>query len=63
MLQDLEKGKLCEVDAINGAVCSFGEKKHVPTPYNDRVVEVLHRMEKGDGKPGFDNLKFFQNMR
>lgn len=59
MLQDLEKGKPCEVDAINGVVCSFGRKYHVPTPYNDKVVEILHRMEKGELKPGFGNLALF----
>lgn len=26
MLQDLEKGRKCEIDAINGVVCDFGRK-------------------------------------
>lgn len=59
MLQDLEKGKLTEVDAINGAVSAFGRKVHCPTPANDRVVEIIHRIERGELKPSFDNLKFF----
>ena len=59
MLQDLEKGKLTEVDAINGAVSDFGRKVHCPTPANDRVVEIIHRIERGELKPCFDNLKFF----
>ena len=59
MLQDLEKGKLTEVDAINGAVSAFGRKVHCPTPANDRVVEIIHRIERGELKPCFDNLKFF----
>ena len=42
MLQDLEKGKLTEVDAINGAVADYGRKVGVPTPLNDRVVEIVH---------------------
>lgn len=62
MLQDLEKGKPCEVDAINGVVCRFGKRYHVATPYNDKVVEVIRRMEKGEKKPGFDNLSFFEKM-
>ena len=62
MLQDLEKGKPCEIDAINGVVCRFGKKYHVPTPYNDKVVEVVRRMEKGERKPGLENLSFFENM-
>lgn len=59
MLQDLEKGKLTEVDAINGAVSAFGRKVGCPTPANDKVVEIIHRIERGELKPRFDNLKFF----
>ena len=59
MLQDLEKGKLTEVDAINGSVSEFGRKVGCPTPMNDKVVEIIHKIEKGELKPGFDNLKFF----
>ncbi len=60
MLQDLEKGKLTEVDAINGAVSAFGRKVGCPTPMNDRVVDIIHRIERGELSPGFDNLKFFE---
>ena len=59
MLQDLEKGKLTEVDAINGVVSAFGRKVGVATPMNDTIVEVIHRIEKGELKPEFSNLKFF----
>ena len=59
MLQDLEKGKLTEVDAINGAVSEYGRKVGFPTPVNDTVVEIIHRIEKGELKPGFENLKYF----
>lgn len=60
MLQDLEKGKLTEVDAINGAVSAFGRKVGCPTPMNDRVVDIIHRIERGELNPSFDNLKFFE---
>ena len=59
MLQDLEKGKLTEVDAINGAVSEYGQKVGFPTPVNDKVVEIIHKIEKGELKPGFENLKLF----
>ena len=59
MLQDLEKGKLTEVDAINGVVSAFGRKVGCPTPMNDKVVEIVHRIEKGELKPQFANLKLF----
>lgn len=59
MLQDIEKGKLTEVDAINGAVSDYGRMVGCPTPANDRVVEIIHRIEKGELKPGFENLSLF----
>ena len=59
MLQDLEKGKLTEVDAINGVVSAFGRKVGCPTPMNDKVVEIVHRIEKWELKPQFANLKLF----
>lgn len=59
MLQDLEKGKKTEVDAINGVVSKFGRKVNTPTPMNDKVVEIIHRIENGELKPSFENLKFF----
>ena len=60
MLQDLEKGKLTEVDSINGAVSEYGRKVGCPTPMNDCVVEIIHNIEQGKMKPGFDNLKYFK---
>ena len=59
MLQDLEKGKLTEVDAINGAVSATGRKVGCLTPMNDRVVEVIHRIEQGELRPCRDNLRLF----
>ena len=59
MLQDLEKGKLTEVDAINGAVSDYGRKVGCPTPMNDRVADIIHRIEKGELRPGIENLKYF----
>jgi 2-dehydropantoate 2-reductase len=59
MLQDIEKGKLTEVDAINGAVSDYGRMVGCPTPANDKVVEIIHRIEKGELKPGFENLTLF----
>jgi 2-dehydropantoate 2-reductase len=59
MLQDLEKGKITEVDAINGAVSDYGRKVGCPTPMNDLVVEIIHKVEKGELKPSIENLKYF----
>ena len=59
MLQDIEKGKKTEVDSINGVVCEFGRKYGIPTPVNDKVVEIIHGIEDGKYKPSFDNLQYF----
>lgn len=60
MLQDIEKGKLTEVDAINGAVSDYGRKVGCPTPMNDRVVEIIHRIERGELTPSVENLRLFE---
>ena len=62
MLQDIEKGKLTEVDAINGAVSAYGRKIGFPTPVNDSVVEIIHGIERGEYKASFDNLSLFGNL-
>ena len=58
MLQDLRRGKPCEIDAINGAVCEAGRRAGVPTPVNDRIVAVIRRIQAGELKPGKENLKY-----
>ena len=60
MLQDLQKGKPCEVDAINGVVCEWGKKYGVPTPVNDRIVEVIKKEQNGELKPMLANMQFFE---
>ena len=55
MLQDLEKGKKCEVRAINGVVCEAGRKVGIPTPYCDAVVRILTEVEEGK-RPLQNNL-------
>ncbi len=48
MLQDLKRGKSCEVDAINGIVCDFGRKYGVKTPINDKIRDIIKRAERGE---------------
>ncbi|MBQ9151647.1 MAG: 2-dehydropantoate 2-reductase [Clostridia bacterium] len=62
MLQDLKKGKPCEVDAINGVVCEWGRKCGVATPINDRIVSVIKRMEAGELKPEAGNIRLFDDL-
>lgn len=59
MLQDLERQKLTEVDAINGQVSTLGRAHGVPTPMNDTVVRLIHEMEAGKRRPALVNVKEF----
>ncbi len=59
MLQDIEKGKKCEVDSINGVLSEQARKAGVPTPTNDTIIEVIHRIEKGELHPRMENLNQF----
>ena len=62
MLQDLRNGKRCEVDAINGVVCAYGQKHGVATLVNDLIVKTIHRIETGELTPSADNLRLFEGL-
>ncbi|MBE5786400.1 MAG: 2-dehydropantoate 2-reductase [Clostridiales bacterium] len=62
MLQDLKKGKPCEVDAINGVVCREGKKYGVPTPINDRIVEIIQKAQDGKIELGKGNIRQFDDL-
>ncbi|MBQ9746631.1 MAG: ketopantoate reductase family protein [Clostridia bacterium] len=62
MLQDIRKGKPCEVGAINGVVCEWGKKCGVKTPINDRIVEVIRKIEAGELRAEADNIKLFEDL-
>ncbi len=62
MLQDLKKGKSCEIDAINGVVCEWGRKYGVPTPINDRIVEVIKKEQNGELKLEHSNIRLFADL-
>ncbi len=47
MLQDLERGRRLEYDAINGAVVRFGEAVGVPTPVNRTLYGLLAALDPG----------------
>ena len=62
MLQDLRRGKKCEIDAINGVVCEFGKEFGVPTPVNDRIVKAVKMIEAGDAEPKGENIELFSDL-
>lgn len=44
-LQSIKRGKITEVDYLNGEIVNLGKKKGIPTPANSLVVELVHRVE------------------
>jgi 2-dehydropantoate 2-reductase len=54
MLQDMERGRPTEIDAINGAVVREGARVGVPTPYNEALLHLVRAREQVralDGTP------------
>jgi 2-dehydropantoate 2-reductase len=45
MWQDLQAGRRTEIEALNGAICRYGEATGVPTPYNDAVSRLVRFLE------------------
>lgn len=62
MLQDLKKGKPCEIEAINGVITAWGKKCDVATPINDRIVEVVKKIQAGELKAELSNLELFNDL-
>ena len=62
MLQDLRSGKPCEIDAINGVVCSFGRQHGVPTPVNDRIVELVKSIQAGEREAKPETIELFRDL-
>ena len=44
-LQSIRKGKRSEVDYLNGEIMRLGEKTGIATPYNSKVVKLVHKVE------------------
>lgn len=61
MLQDIEKGRTCEIKQINGKFSELGKKVGVDVPFMDTVVDIVIRLQDGelDLSTAWDNLKYF----
>jgi 2-dehydropantoate 2-reductase len=49
MLQDVERGRPTEIDAINGAIASEGERLGVPTPVNRMLWNLVRCLASNSG--------------
>jgi len=55
-LQSLERGKLTEIDYLNGFIARNGKKFGVPVPVNSTVVKMIHEIELGSRDISPENL-------
>ena len=60
MLKDVQAGRKCEIDYINGAVVRVGKETGTPTPLCEKVVEIVHGIENGLYETAYNNLDFFE---
>ncbi len=55
-LQSLQRGKLTEIDYLNGYIASNGREYGVPTPVNAAIVNMIHEIEDGKREISIINL-------
>jgi 2-dehydropantoate 2-reductase len=51
MLQDFERGRVTEIDFINGYVADVGPRLGIPTPVNADIVETVRAISRGTLAP------------
>lgn len=59
MLKDVENGRKCEIDFVDGIVVKEGERLGVETPLCRQVVEIVHGIENGLYEIDYSNMDFF----
>src|SRR5947207_538803 len=57
LLQDVLRGRRTEVQYLNGYVSEQGGKVGIPTPFNDKVVELITAVPPGTLKPDPKHLE------
>jgi 2-dehydropantoate 2-reductase len=57
MLQDHMKGRLSEIDMINGVVAEESKKRGRSTPVTDVLIEMTKEIHAGTRKPSTDNFE------
>jgi 2-dehydropantoate 2-reductase len=60
MLHDLEKGRPCEVESLNGYLAEIATKAGVSAPVNDQVTKIIREIQDGKMSYGFSNLELLE---
>ena len=59
MLKDVQSGRKCEIDFIDGVVVKEGNRVGVETPLCAQIVEIVHGIENGLYEIDYKNTDFF----
>ena len=51
MAEDIERGRVPEIDWLNGEIVALGDKTGVPTPVNLRLVELIESASRDGRSP------------
>ena len=51
MVQDIENGRLTEIDFLNGAIVKMGRDVGINTPFHQSIVLMIHAREKIKNNP------------
>lgn len=57
MLVAIERGRVPEIDFLNGEIVARGRALGVPTPVNARLVEAVRHIARGGATPSLDLLR------
>jgi 2-dehydropantoate 2-reductase len=63
MLQDVLRQVPTEIEAISGAVVSYGRALHIPTPVNQMLLEQIRKLERGDWNLEIDREAIISNLQ
>ena len=59
-LQSLQRGQKTEIDYFNGYIVSLGKQVQVPTPINEKLVQMIKEIELHQRKITLDNINDIQ---
>ena len=57
ILQSIKRGKMSEIDFINGEVVAMGSGMRVATPLNAKMVDMVHEVERTGNFYSFEDVK------
>ena len=62
MLQNMRNGKISGVESINGVICKYGKEHNVPTPVNDKIFEIILKIQEGKLPNSKENILLFDTI-